>query len=415
MIKVFSVSLTEFFLEDVASKQKRAIISGPFGSNISKKYFKKTGVPVIRGNNLSLYYERFRDEGFVFVTEEKANKLNTYAIENDLVFTAVGTLGQLGIIHKKLKYDKYVISNKQLRVRLNLEKIDPVYAFYWFSSPWIRAIIKKRNVGSTVPLINLGIVRKLPILLPETIFEQKKIANVLSSLDSKIELNNKINTELEAMAKLLYDYWFVQFDFPDANGKPYKSSGGKMVFDEVLKREIPEGWEVKELSDIANITTGKLDSNAEVKGGKYPFFTCASNPTTIDHYAFDDNVILIAGNNAAGNFHINRYKGKFNAYQRTYIVTTKKARDLEYLFQVLKTEMKILKSQGKGSQTKFITLGMLTGIKVLSMSTEVMENFYQLTNPIFEKQINILFQNQHLSQLRDWLLPMLMNGQVKVK
>jgi type I restriction enzyme S subunit len=243
---------------------------------------------------------------------------------------------------------------------------------------------------------------------------QQKIAKVLSDLDAKIELNNKINLELEAMAKTLYDYWFVQFDFPDANGKPYKTSGGKMVWNEELKREIPVGWEVRELKEIGNITTGKLDSNAEVSNGKYPFYTCASEPTRTDSFAFDDTVILIAGNNAAGNFHINRFKGKFNAYQRTYITTAKNIIELEYLYQVLKTETKLLKTQGKGSQTKFLTIGMLTGIKILKTNSKTMCRFNDLASPMFKKQMIVRNQNQELSSLRDWLLPMLMNGQVSV-
>ncbi len=243
---------------------------------------------------------------------------------------------------------------------------------------------------------------------------QKHIAKVLSDLDTKIELNNKINAELEAMAKLIYDYWFVQFDFPDDNGKPYKSSGGKMIYNHELNREIPERWKVKELSTFANITTGKLDSNAEVLGGKYLFYTCASDPTTINSYEFDDSVILIAGNNASGNFHINRYSGKFNAYQRTYIITAKKEKYLDYLFQVLSFQMKILKTRGKGSQTKFLTIGMLTDIHVFETNSETMFEFNKIANPLYNKQMNIKYENENLSKLRDWLLPMLMNGQVTV-
>ncbi|MFM6221979.1 MAG: restriction endonuclease subunit S, partial [Dolichospermum sp.] len=178
---------------------------------------------------------------------------------------------------------------------------------------------------------------------------------------------------------------------------------------------IPAGWEVGIIDHIADITTGKLDSNAEVLGGKYPFFTCSQNPTTIDNYAFDDNVILIAGNNASGNFHINRYKGKFNAYQRTYIVTSKNNIYLEYLYQVLKEETQLLKNQGKGSQTKFLTLGMLTGIKIFTKTSDLISKFYELVDPIYTKIHLNNQENQQLTQLRDWLLPMLMNGQITVK
>ena len=222
-------------MKDIASKEKGSIISGPFGSNVSSKFFKESGVPVIRGNNLSNGAKKFIDDGFAFVSEEKADELNAYAIKDDLIFTAAGTIGQVGIIEKNTKYDKYVISNKQLRVRLDTEKVNPLYAYYWFSSPWVVKNIVNKNTGSTVPLINLGIIKTLGIKIPTERITQDKIASFLSALDSKIELNNRSNAELEAMAKTLYDYWFVQFDFPDKNGKPYKSSGGKMVWSEELK------------------------------------------------------------------------------------------------------------------------------------------------------------------------------------
>lgn len=117
-------------LNDICRSDKGAIISGPFGSNISSKFFVLDGVPVIRGNNLSLSLDKFYDDDFVFVTEEKADELNCYAEEGDLIFTAAGTIGQVGILEAPLKYKKYVISNKQLRARIDTRKVDLLYAYY---------------------------------------------------------------------------------------------------------------------------------------------------------------------------------------------------------------------------------------------------------------------------------------------
>jgi type I restriction enzyme S subunit len=111
-----------------------------------------------------------------------------------------------------------------------------------------------------------------------------------------------------------------------------------------------------------NITTGKLDANQAVKGGEYPFFTCAQYPDTIDSYAFDDDVVLVAGNNAQGNFHVSRFKGKFNAYQRTYVLTAKAGCNIDYIYYALKLELKRLRERSQGSQTKFLTMPILTGI-----------------------------------------------------
>ena len=128
-------------LEQICLHENRAIISGPFGSNISSKYFVDTGIPVIRGNNLSLNFDKFYDEGFVFVTKEKADELKCYAYRDDLIFTAAGTIGQVGLIPQNSQYEEYVISNKQIRARIDTKKIDLLYAYYWYSSPWIKSLL----------------------------------------------------------------------------------------------------------------------------------------------------------------------------------------------------------------------------------------------------------------------------------
>ncbi|EEX9089049.1 hypothetical protein FRV13_03285 [Escherichia coli] len=121
---------------------------------------------------------------------------------------------------------------------------------------------------------------------------------------------------------------------------------------------------VKTIGDACNISTGKLDANQAVKGGDYPFFTCAEFPEQIDHYAFDGDVVLIAGNNARGNFHVSRYQGKFNAYQRTYVLTAKHGYDIDYIYYALRLELKRLREKSQGSQTKFLTMPILTSISL---------------------------------------------------
>lgn len=123
----------------------------------------------------------------------------------------------------------------------------------------------------------------------------------------------------------------------------------------------------KPLTQVCNITTGKLDANAEIPNGKYPFFTCAPNPLRIDTFAFDDDVILLAGNNAQGNFHIQRFKGKFNAYQRTYVITAKDGYDIDYIKYSLELSLQHLKRLAQGSQTKFLTMQILDSFQVIDI------------------------------------------------
>ncbi len=401
-------------LFDIASIEKGSIISGPFGSNISSKYFQKSGVPVIRGNNLSKNSNRkFIDEGFVFVSEEKADELNAYAIKDDLIFTAAGTIGQVGIIDEKAKFEKYVISNKQLRVRLDLNKVNPLYAYYWYSSPWIFKEIVNKNTGSTVPLINLGIIKSIEINIPKERNIQDKIVAVLFSLDKKIELNQRINVELEAMAKTLYDYWFVQFDFPDKNGKPYKSSGGMMVWNEDLKREIPLGWEVKSLGDICNIYQPQTISGKEMtSNGKYLVFGANGVVGRYDQFSHSESEIVITCRGASCGNIIRTRPNSWITGNAMVIHPLDKNIGSEFICQLL-AWLNIHKVI-TGSAQPQITRTNIAPLKIFVPPSDALKKFNEFSKSNIEKRLSILNENDELNELRDWLLPMLMNGQVTV-
>lgn len=142
----------------------------------------------------------------------------------------------------------------------------------------------------------------------------------------------------------------------------------------------------KNLTQISNVTTGKLDANAEIPDGKFPFFTCAPTPMRINTFSFDDDVVLLAGNNAQGNFHLQRYKGKFDAYQRTYVITAKKGYDIDYIKYSLELSLKHLKRLAQGSQTKFLTMQILDSFQVLDVPCEeqktLISSVYAIDNKI---------------------------------
>ena len=249
---------------------------------------------------------------------------------------------------------------------------------------------------------------------------QQKIASVLSALDSKIELNNRINAELEAMAKTLYDYWFVQFDFPDAHGKPYKSSGGKMQFNAELKREIPDGWEVGTLKEILDIFDSKRIplsnmQRAEMKG-KYPYYGATSIMDYIDDYIFDGEYILLAEDGSVmdeNGFPIVQYIwGKTWVNNHAHVLKPKKESNYEYLFHLLKS-ISVIQIM-TGSIQKKINQDNLMNVKIPFPNSELLTLFSKFATPIRKQIINTIEENQKLAELRDWLLPMLMNGQVTV-
>jgi len=425
-------------LKDIASEDKKSIISGPFGSDISSKFFQEIGVPVIRGNNLSNNVEiKFKDEGFAYLTENKADELNAYAIKNDLIFTAAGTIGQVGLIEEKSKYSKYVISNKQIRVRLDLEKVNPFYAYYWFSSPWVVKDIVNKNTGSTVPLINLSIIKDLEIKVPFERNYQDKIAFVLSTLDSKIELNNRINAELEAMAKTLYDYWFVQFDFPNEEGKPYKTSGGAMVWNEELKREVPEGWEVgniekycsiidclhskksdlvyeNENSYLLQLENIKDNGLIDLSNKYYVTQNEYKKWTTRVEVVDGDIVITNAGRVAAtAQIPLNVKAGigrNITAIRSFNINPT----FLFLSFSGIDLQNQIKLNTDSGAFFTSLNVKGIKKIQLLRPNKYIEDQFEKIVFPIRRKREQNNTENQKLSELRDWLLPMLMNGQVKV-
>ncbi len=268
---------------------------------------------------------------------------------------------------------------------------------------------RQTGIGSGQPQITIPDISNRKISLPP-IHTQKKVSEILSYLDEKIELNNKINDELEAMAKLIYEYWFIQFDFPDSNGKPYKSSGGRMVFNKNVNREIPKDWNSIPISSLLNIKTGKEDANFATSNGEYPFFTCGEKILKCENYAFEGKAVLLAGN---GTFGIKRYMGKLNAYQRTYVLIPNDESNFSHIFFAVKAQTQQLTDGSRGSIVKFITVGDIANINlVLPPNPSVCSA--ELLNNIFDRSDALNKENEELAKFRDWLLPMLINGQVTV-
>ena len=333
---------------------------------------------------------------------EKYRETYSYPKIGDILISAAGTLGKTVIFDGKPSY----FQDSNIVWVANDEKtvINSFLYYFYQTNPWVK------TTGSTINRLYNNDIKNLEIYFPD-LKTQQSIAAVLSALDKKIALNKQINARLEEMAKTLYDYWFVQFDFPDANGKPYKSSGGEMVFDEALKREIPKGWKPFKLSELVTLSTGKEDANFATEQGIYPFFTCSEKILKCDVYSFDTQAILLAGN---GTFSVKRFTGRFNAYQRTYVLEPKSKNLYPIVYFVIIDNVIKFTSGSRGSIIKFITRGDIEHIDVVlpndieNMRFSEVLYTYLLQAELLEKQ------NYQLTQLRDFLLPMLMNGQVSV-
>ena len=291
--------------------------------------------------------------------------------------------------------------------------------------------LNDRQVGSSQPLLTQGVLNNISVKIYESSQTQPSIAAVLSALDKKIALNKQINARLEQMAKTLYDYWFVQFDFPDANGKPYKSSGGEMVFDETLKREIPKGWKSGNILNIANLLGGGTPSKSspEYWNGNIPFFT----PTDCDNSIFildtadritdaglcnsstrlfKKHSIFITARGSVGRSSINAVPMAMN--QSCYAFQAKENVSYTFLFFLIRELIMILEVKATGSVFNSIVSSDIETTNLVISNKDLIMKFGEYCEPLFNQIETNLKQNHQLTQLRDFLLPMLMNGQISV-
>lgn len=351
------------------------------------------------------------------ITELGVKESNTkFLNKGDIIISARGTVGALAQIGKPMCFNQSCFG---LRGKEGV--LDTDFLYYSLKN-YVKNIVK-RSQGSVFDTINLSSFNLMEIEIPTDLQNQQKIAKVLSDLDAKIELNNKINAELEAMAKLIYDYWFVQFEFPVLNPDGtqsgdvgYKSSGGKMVWNEELKREVPEGWEVKELAEISEIKAGgdkpKIISQYKTNSCTVPIFS--NGVTNEGFYGFTNEAkifkpsITVSARGTIG-YSVLRLK-PFVPIIRLISITPKKSCDLQFLFH----EVQRFEFENSGSVQQQLTVPQVSKLKLLIPSESIIKQFDNVASSYFLKIENNKIENQKLSELRDWLLPMLMNGQVKV-
>ena len=338
------------------------------------------------------------------------------------------TIGRSGSIGKVHFYEGFTwVHNTALYVN-DFKNNNPLYIYY---------VLKNLNFenlksSSVVPSLNRNYIYPLKVPFYINTVDQKKIAQTLLVIDQKIALNTRMNAELEAMAKQLYDYWFVQFDFPDKNGKPYKSSGGKMVWDDKLKRVIPEGWEVKTLEKIENIiVTGKTPSTSDDKNfnGDIPFITIDDIRnnlyinTTSRTLSFKgaelqrnkyipENTLCCSCIGTPGIIGFTSKLSQTNQQINSIIFKNEKNR--EFIFFSLKMIFS-LSTAKTGNILPNMNKNEFSNIILVYPSSEILSIFHEIVSPLFDKIKNNCSETCRLTHLRDSLLPMLMNGQVIIE
>ena len=249
---------------------------------------------------------------------------------------------------------------------------------------------------------------KMEINVPD-IAEQERVVKIYNVINNRIKILNALNKNLEEQAQTIFKHWFIDFEFPNEEGQPYKSSGGKMIWNEELQKEIPEDWKSGKLGEICRIFTGKKNANASVIDGKYKFFTCSPNPLYINSYIYDGEAIIISGNGAYTG-RTKFYSGKFDLYQRTYACTIEENRNYLYiLYWLIQSELiPTIMGGTRGTAIPYIVLEDLS-----KFSFCYNEKIYNKLSLKFKSVMDFILNNEKeqekLTELRDLLLPKLLS------
>ena len=399
------------------------IITGPFGSALHQYEYVKNGVSVIMPQDIQdrkLSYTKI-----AFITPQKAAELTRYTVKkNDIVYARRGDVEKHAFITSA--DEGSICGTGCLRVRCKATAVNPLFLSFYLNKPESRQWITKHAVGSNMPNINSEILGALPIEIADNV-DQGKVAAFLESLDLIIANNTAICAELEAMAKLIYDYWFVQFDFPDEHGRPYKSSGGAMVWNDALHREIPAGWGDGNLYDIADFINGLPCQNYRPIDEKHklPVIKIGEMHKGIGNdveWARDDvpekNIIdngdiLFSWSATLEVMFWNMGKGVLN--QHIFKVIPKEYSKY-YVYQQLTQYVVNFVRMAEARKTTMghITTDHLKQSRIALPPRMLVELYENFVKDSFEKILNCSAENQQLAALRDFLLPLLMNDQVTV-
>ena len=416
----------------------------------SKRIFEseyvRNGVAFIRGQEISDKTIGREDVSYeCYISKERYEELkesNGVPQIGDILITAVGTIGNLCYVDFDMPF--YFKDGNVIWFTDFSDTVDSQYLYYFMQSPYFKKQLENALIGAVQKALTMVMLKDIHFELPPMDI-QKAIVEIMSNIDDKINLNNSICSDLESMAKLLYDYWFVQFDFPDENERPYKSSGGKMVWNDELKREIPEGWEVVELRKHINVRRGISYSSDDLLGEGIPminlnsFYMDASYKisgikTYSGTYSKEKTVkpydlIICATQQTSIDI-----TGTTNIIAKAMLVPDIFETDVVCSMDVIMLDVddcfgkcylrdminlpfvhKYISGFASGTKIKHLDINGLLNMKHEVPKYTLIKKYNNFIMKLEFQKSNIIKENQELVSLRDFLLPMLMNGQIKIE
>ena len=379
------------------------------------KQYEDEGIPFLRSLNIKPF--KIISDDMKYVSAEFSNSLSKSILhKGDVVIVRTGIPGTCCVV--PAEYDGCNCSDVVI-VHPNTELVNPHYLAAYINF-WGQRQIQNNKVGAIQQHFNVHSAEEMLIFLPD-ITEQEKIAKTIVALNGKIENNFSVCVELEAMAKTLYDYWFTQFDFPDENGKPYCSSGGEMVWNDQLKREIPKGWQVSSIGSVTRNYDSKrvpLSQNErDIMKGGIPYYGATGIMDYVNRHIFDGQYVLIAEDGSVmdvkGNPIVQMIWGKTWVNNHAHVLQGCNGYSNELLYLLLQ-HIPVVKIM-TGSIQKKINQDNLNSYNIPQIPDPISQAFYENVKPMFEIIQSLQDENDELTKLRDWLLPVLMNGQATVE
>lgn len=401
-------------LVDIAAKQRWALNGGPFGSKLTTKHYTDSGVPVIRGTNLS-GGSKFSFDDFVYVSEEKADELRpNNAHPGDIIFTQRGTIGQVGLIPRSAPFSRFVISQSQMKLTPDPEQADAEFLYYLFSAPATVKAIENLAFSAGVPHINLEILRNFEVTLP-SLPEQQRVAEILSAYDELIENNQRRIWILEQMARALYREWFVDFRFPRHD---------KVHFVGSPLGDVPKGWEVKPLLKVAEVNRAQISPRNAPDEVHYIDIASVS-PGQIDAvttYSFSKapgraRRIVQHGDVLWSCVRPNRRSHALVMFPQPdtiastgFAVLTAKAVPYTYLYAATTTDdfVGYLTNNAGGAAYPAVTASTFEKAELIIPSPDLLKRYGEVTVPMAGQAHFLRQQNSNLRKTRDLLLPRLL-------